>query len=333
MIHKIVTSNKIGTTFLFPLVLLIIFIPFFIINVVSSNNLSVFQSFFINGESNYPILMKILLLVVIMISAFILQKSILGLELQRDRGNHSLYWYGFFNCLFLTSELDLSIPISNLLLIAALLRVFSVYRNQNANKEAFDSGLLLGMASLFNPFYSILILFILIALTTLKTLNFREITLSFVGLFTPIFFTYFSAYFFDLDIQAYYTQLSWNPKDMLSLINNKVDKATSLEIFGSIMTLLVIVYGVFKLIQIANSENTRRSKIFQLLFILTLFMVTIQLLSRLNGMNSASIIILSVPISAMMIHFFSGNRLKWIPLSLFYLWFVTALINISILAF
>ncbi|MFT4660009.1 MAG: hypothetical protein ACI8XB_000265 [Patiriisocius sp.] len=313
---------------LFPLILLIIQLPFFLQDPSPlGTNISVFNNFFGTWSENYTFLFKLSKVVIVLLSAISLYSLVNKLELQRVKGHHALYWFGFLNSFFLGAEMDLSIPIANLFVILSLSRTLSVYRDSKAYSVAFDAGLYLGCAILFNPFYFLLILFTFIALSTLKTLNYREVILAIAGLLAPVIMVTFVIYFFDLSVPSYFGQLSWTPGEMFDLIKNNVNDASVLSFIGNLLTIVVIVYGVFKIIQIANSENTKRSKVFQLFFILTVFMAIIQLLSKLNGMNVPSIIILSVPLSGLMIHFFTGAKLTWISISLFYIWLIIAIVN------
>ena len=97
---------------------------------------------------------------------------------------------GFFFILF-TGLLNLSgafhpiIPASTVVLIA-LLRLFSIYREEISLSEVFDASFLLSLAALF---YAPVIVFVFvpfIAMLILKSFKIREWFLSLLGLFTPL---------------------------------------------------------------------------------------------------------------------------------------------------
>jgi len=328
MIHKVIVSNKIGAMLLFPIALLIFQLPFLLQEEQHGGiNVSVFSDALKYLADNNQIILKIMRVIIILLSGFILHRFLARLDVQRDRGHHALYWFIMFNSFFLSAELDLSIPLANLFLILSMNRTLSVYRDKKSYGVAFDSGFFIGCAVLFNPFYIVLIFFTLVGLTTLKTLNYREVIMVFVGLLVPLFLTSFIIYFFDLEFSNFFKQLILNSENIPELGINKIDNLGSLKIFANVLTIIVLVYSVLKLIQIANKENTRRSKVIQLIFILTIIMGVIRLISRTYGMEVPSVVILSVPLSMMMIHFFSGKKRQWIPISLFYLWFIVCSTN------
>lgn len=328
MIHKIIASNKIGALLLFPVALLICQLPFlFQSDLAVVDGISMFSGFFQSLGENYVGLLKAMRIIVLLISGFVLHQLVVRLDIQRDRGHHALYWFCFLNSFFLGPELDLSIPLANLFLILSLNRTLSVYRDKKSYSIAFDSGFFIGCAVLFNPFYIILVLFTLIGLTSLKTLNYREVLLVIIGMITPLLITAFVIYFFDLAYLDFFKKLVFINDDLAKLDIADMAQLKPLNVFGNLLTIVILVYSVIKLIQIANKENTRRSKLIQLLFILTIAVGLIRLLSRMYDLNVPSIVILSVPFSMMMIHFFTGKKRHWIPISLFYLWFIISATN------
>jgi len=328
MIHKIIASNKIGAMLLFPVALLIFQLPFiFQSDLVVGGGISILSDFFKSLSEDYIGILKALRIVILLISGFVLHKLVISLDIQRDRGHQALYWFCFLNSFFLGTELDLSIPLANLFLILSLNRNLSVYRDKKTYSIAFDSGFYIGCAVLFNPFYILLILFTLIGLTSLKTLNYREVLLVLIGLVTPLIFALFAIYFFDLAYLDYLKKLVFIGDDVPKIKITELAQMKPLDILSNVLTIVILVYSVIKLIQIANKENTRRSKLIQLVFILTIAVALIRLLSRMYDLNVPSIVILSVPFSIMMIHFFTGRKRTWIPISLFYIWFIVVVTN------
>jgi len=86
----------------------------------------------------------------------------------------------------------------NLFSILILNRLYDAYRKNNVFTQVFDVGLFAGIASLFYFPAIVLYLFILITLTIIRPVIWREWAISFVGLTVPYFFV--GVYFFWMDL-------------------------------------------------------------------------------------------------------------------------------------
>jgi len=76
----------------------------------------------------------------------------------------------------------------NLCLIILCDKFFSLFKNENASKIIFDSGMLIALVSMFYlPFISLL-LFLVIVLIIIRPFRFREWLVAFIGFLLPYFF-------------------------------------------------------------------------------------------------------------------------------------------------
>jgi hypothetical protein len=94
-------------------------------------------------------------------------------------------FYALFVCLIPESQLQLSLLIGNFFLLLAISTLFRCYRNAKAADLIFNSGLWIGMASLFYPSYLLLLLWPFLSLSSLRSFRVQEFYMVLFGAITP----------------------------------------------------------------------------------------------------------------------------------------------------
>ncbi|MCB0478185.1 MAG: hypothetical protein KDC84_08480 [Crocinitomicaceae bacterium] len=88
------------------------------------------------------------------------------------------------------------IIISNLFVLLAYQQLLQIDRKEGAKSQVFNFGLLVGISSIFYITNIILFPAVLFVLLSIKGFDFKEILLSFIGLFTPLAYILVYAYLF-----------------------------------------------------------------------------------------------------------------------------------------
>lgn len=324
MIHSVIKSNQPIGRIIAPAIMLLCAIPFFLkSDFTYLSPFSIFSDLNDYLATSNVTLLKIIKMVIVIVSAMTLHNIIESIELDRYKSHGTLYWLIFFNTLFFNANVDISITFANLFLILSFRRIVSVYRDKKAYSVAFDASFFIGVATLFNVFYALLILFVIFSLTTLKTLNTREIILCLIGFIAPIAITAFCFYLFDIQATLPFEKITWNSANVLTNSTRN-----GLSIAASIVTMAVIVLGILKLMSETRSEKVRISNLLQTVLAMSVVMALVQILNRTNGSEDTAIVVLSVPISILMMYFQSGRKRQWIPISLFYIWLILTVLSV-----
>jgi hypothetical protein len=100
-----------------------------------------------------------------------------------------------------------SFAVANLAVLLALRAQLLTYRQLSAADLLLNTGLFIGIASLFQPTYLLLLPFVGLSTTLLRSGRFRDQATLLIGAFLPLFFVGFAYYWFDqFDL---YWKLQW----------------------------------------------------------------------------------------------------------------------------
>ncbi len=145
---------------------------------------------FFDHIHSFPLVKEILGFAILLLEAALWNTIINRHSLLRQ----STYFPFFFMLLLLSCRASLAgfypALISSLFLILAINKLISSYKNEKALSEVFDSGLLVGIATLFYIPSIVFLLLLWIGLFTIRTINLREWTCSVIGFLLPFLFTY-----------------------------------------------------------------------------------------------------------------------------------------------
>ena len=183
-------STQAATLFIIPVIVLILWVQAF------------FRHPFVVNETGMPLqnlLVSILTalpgFVQVLIAIMLVSWEAIYLNIIVNR-HEVLYKSSYLPALLYALLLSFALPLlqfhpllfTNLVLLPALNKTFSLFKNESPVSPLFESSFLFSMASLiYFPATTLFILFLL-SLAILRPFNFREWMIAFVGFFLPYFF-------------------------------------------------------------------------------------------------------------------------------------------------
>ncbi|MCJ7446609.1 MAG: DUF6427 family protein [Bacteroidales bacterium] len=204
-------------------------------------------------------------------------------------------------------------------LMLAIIRIMGAYRKPGTAFNFFDAGLLISIGSFFycNLIWFALLLFAGIAL--LRTINFNEIALSFLGIITPYVITTGLYYVIGKDIGALFTDVKIN------LFGE------SSGYYFSRLTIVVLIFcGLMILVSLAylitriNIQKIKSRKTFYLL--LWAFSISLALYIILPSVSVEMVWITGIAASYILAHYFVFVKKKLLPEIIFTVFFMLILL-------
>ncbi len=135
--------------------------------------------------------------------------------------------------------------ISHFFLLLAFRRIYSIRTFKRVNQKLFDSGLWIGVATLFYIWNSLFLILIFVAILVHKKQNIRNLIIPIVGFVTPVFLA-FTFYYLTDNIERFYQKLVFsyslsfgNYFDMKMLLPVSVLFALSVLAIGIVNTKVV----------------------------------------------------------------------------------------------
>lgn len=113
---------------------------------------------------------------------FIIRKN----NLTKD-SSYTILLFVFLFGMFPFSMLDIELIVTNLFLLLAYRRIYSLRTNKDTKKKLFDSAFWIGIATLIYPWSSIIIILIYLAIFLFDKNTWRNILIPIIGFITPIF--------------------------------------------------------------------------------------------------------------------------------------------------
>lgn len=201
--------------------------------------------------------------------------------------------------------LNAIIPASVFLLIA-IMRIMDAYRKGVIAYDFFDASLLLSIGSLFYAGLIWMGLLVFIGIILLRTISFKEVSISIIGLLTPYVILY-----------GVYFVFGNNLRDLNSLIFTNLFgevgtiTLSKLTIVTLILTGLTLLTSMFHLFSVINAKKIKSRKTFSLLlWVLVLAVVSFIVLP---SASDEIIFFIAIPMSYIVSHYYVFMRRKLIP--------------------
>jgi hypothetical protein len=212
-----------------------------------------------------------------------------------------------------------------LFLLLALMRIMEAYRKQGIAYNFFDAGILISIGSLF---YANLIWFGILlfsGIILLRTINFKEIALSLLGLLTPFILVTGLFYVMDKDMGMLLTDFTDNLfKDQSGYIFDR------LTVVILIFIALIILFSLGFLSNQLNAKKIKARKTYFLLF--WVFGISLLLYFFLPSVSIEIMWLIAIPSCYFMAHYFVFVKKKLLPeiffSGLFLLVLLTQIMNI-----
>jgi hypothetical protein len=211
--------------------------------------------------------------------------------------------------------------VSSMFLILSLKRLSESYKKEKALSEAFDAGIFIGIASLIYLPVSVFLLFLWIALLTIRSIVWREFVVSFIGFILPFGFAL-----------AYYS-IFLSPEDFwydkLLAVASGYKNSFVLpwpEIFLWCVLGVISLISLFVFLGRVADNVVKNQKIWALMvWFLGFAIITVVISPQKDG---RALSLLGVPLSFIFSNYFLRARSKWIPEFLFLLILAAIAINI-----
>ncbi len=218
------------------------------------------------------------------------------------------YLHTFLFVLIVSSSTSLQYTspalIANFFIIFAFDWLFASYKKYNTNKQLFNTGLLLSVATLFYYNTAILLPFFIIGYFILHTVRFREILILILGftapliIFSEIAFLQGNLFVYTHNILSEFKSFNYN--------FNFFSTQNFFYIWFIIMTLV----AVFSFLRIVTSKKIVARKIFSIFFIYILYLTTILFLFPMFDFQT--LILLALPISYLITDFYINYKNNFI---------------------
>jgi hypothetical protein len=191
-------------------------------------------------------------------------------------------------------------------LMLAIRRIMETYRVSGTAYQFFDAGIFIGIGSLF---YANLIWFGIILLAgvmLLRTINMKEIVISFIGLLTPYFLIFSIYYLLGEDLHELWSLITYNLFGLTSRF-----EFSKLTIVALVFIGLITLRSLGFLFAVINTKKIQSRKTFFLL--LWVLMISIAIFFILHGVSVEIVWITGIPVSYFLAHYFVFIRKKLFP--------------------
>jgi hypothetical protein len=211
--------------------------------------------------------------------------------------------------------------LASLFLILAIRRLAESYKKEKALSEAFDSGFLIGIAALFYLPASVFLIFLWIALLSIRSIVWREWIVSFIGFALPILFAlvYYSVFLSPEDF--WYDKLIrviGIYKPMLTFSWRQVFILSTLGIIG-VVSLLLFLRKI-------QDNVVKNQKIWTLMIWFASFAIIASIFSPQKDSRSFSL--LAIPGSFIFSNYFLRAKSGWLTELLFLILLAAIAVNI-----
>jgi hypothetical protein len=195
---------------------------------------------------------------------------------------------------------------SAVFLILAVHRIIDSYKIQSTAFSFFNAGMLISVGSLF---YANLIWFgilLIIGIAILRTGSIKEITISVLGLATPVFILSGFFYIAGKDMNSLFSAVTYNlfAKDMhysFPLIN----------LVALILSGVIVLISVAHLLSVINAKKIKSRKTFMLLF--WTFFIAVAAGIIFKSVSAEIFILAAIPVSYFLSHYFVFTRKRVLP--------------------
>tara|TARA_B100000161_G_C33547475_1_gene413770 strand:+ start:1507 stop:2130 length:624 start_codon:yes stop_codon:yes gene_type:complete len=124
----------------------------------------------------------------------------------------------------------------------------------------FDSGFLIGLATIINPICIFFFILTYVAIVVYSTINWRNLLIPVIGLFTPFIFAWTYGFYFDslLVLNDYYSNfIKWSPPN--------IEYSLPILIWSTLL-LLLFLFAIRELVQWLTMKSLRSRKAFYVFF-------------------------------------------------------------------
>ncbi|HSY76729.1 MAG TPA: DUF6427 family protein [Bacteroidia bacterium] len=210
---------------------------------------------------------------------------------------------------------------ASLFLVLAMRRLAASYKKEKALSEVFDAGLFIGIASLFYIPLAVFIVFLWIAILTIRSLIWREWVAALIGFVLPFGFALAYHYLF------YTPELFWYDKLMMAINNYRKHWSFTWEEWLMLIAVVCVVIPSFWLFINKLSDNVvKAQKIWALMLWFVFFAMVSVVISPQR--DARSLVVLALPVSFIFSNYFLKAKSSIWPEFLFLCLLITVGISL-----
>ena len=208
---------------------------------------------------------------------------------------------------------------AELLLLICLARIMKIERQLKTNSIAIDSGILFGLIFWLIPILGVGIFFVLIAISVLKAIHWREVFWAVSGFIIPGVFVTSAQYLLDLPI-------TWIPPSLIPL--SEIAEPDNLKVFDMAFYICFALLGLFSFWLLLSSYTRKTIRIKNLTKIFILFLVfqsAVLITSYFMGNMEYGFVLLAIPLSTILYSLLASDRYQLVSKALFFISIITVL--------
>lgn len=191
-----------------------------------------------------------------------------------------------------------------LFLLLAINRIFGAYGTGQANSNAFDAGLYIGLGSLF--YFNLVFFFpiVWVGFTLIrKNPEWRNFILPLLGIFIPWLYT-FSYYFFTDSLPEFGASIVQNVMTPIHLL----DIPLPVKIYFGLLIFLTLLGSFFLIVKMDEKKVSSR-KYFQIFF--GVFVISLLVLLLIPSASQEMLIIMAIPLSFLFSNYLIFMRMQF----------------------
>jgi hypothetical protein len=309
-----------------PVLTIILWIPGFLnaSPLVHTGNEMPLYEIFVRAIGNFPYVLVSLAMILVYVQAILINNMVDNYELIQPRNNLTSLMYLILMSFLVKVQSLHPVIFSNLFLLLALKRICTVYHQKRVFSQAFDSGALIGLASLFYFPAVLLFFFLWASLIIIRSFVWREYIISLIGFIMPHLFI-FVFYYLTNQPEVFLDQKLITGFDHLDLDFSafKISKI-SVKLF----LFLLLIASVWRMLGTIGYNIVIVQYILRSLMGFLFISVTIMLLSGLE--NKYVYLIAAIPASVFMANFFLRIKRKLFSEMIFMTFFILMVYNLFV---
>ena len=150
--------------------------------------------------------------------------------------------------------------ICTFILLFVMNKLMLCFQQERPYGLLFDSGFLIGLATIINPICIFFFILTYVAIVVYSTINWRNLLIPVIGLFTPFIFAWTYGFYFDslLVLNDYYSNfIKWSPPN--------IEYSLPILIWSTLL-LLLFLFAIRELVQWLTMKSLRSRKAFYVFF-------------------------------------------------------------------
>ncbi|MBN1598567.1 MAG: hypothetical protein JW894_09760 [Bacteroidales bacterium] len=267
---------------------------------------------------NAPFIFSFLTVVILLVCGFLLVRISVQYLIIKSRSQFSALFLISISSFAFFQELFSNVLIAAFILIILINRLFGSYDDKGHSLRFLDSGILIGIGSLFYFNLIFFLPFLWVTQSILRQFDWREILYSIIGLLIPFIYLFSGYFILGKSVTGYLMFLrNW-------LLLNKVIDTSWMFYAGIAFYIFIMIIASFYALKKFATTKVQSRKLYQLF--LYLFINAIAILVFIPSAGVEMLFLISVPASVLLSIYFTDCRSSYINGFIFLLLMIAPLI-------